>query len=254
MKGMQAKLRGGKQRLKRKALLLQQTGRHMHAGQPGIHSITAYTCVAALPLSSHAKPGLMTALHLPKIVNTTCTCQIPLALCTLPFCAAPCNLFLCCKVTKWAVLSRTVHSCLHHPGLADIMYVVKRTDSVMCTWCSLSPLLCSVYERAFRSLRDNQPDAKEEAVMLLEAWRAFEADSAAAEQRQVHFVAALLPASLCCVSSCDDVERANSLSYALYYRILCDCNCLAELSSCISANVCQVIVDIAFIWSLTTCM
>ncbi|PRW59332.1 Crooked neck 1 [Chlorella sorokiniana] len=32
-----------------------------------------------------------------------------------------------------------------------------------------------VYERAFRGLRDGQPDAKEEAVMLLEAWRTFEA-------------------------------------------------------------------------------
>ncbi|GMH39793.1 hypothetical protein BSKO_07691 [Bryopsis sp. KO-2023] len=31
-----------------------------------------------------------------------------------------------------------------------------------------------VYERAFRSLRESQPDAKEEAVMLLEAWREFE--------------------------------------------------------------------------------
>ena len=37
---------------------------------------------------------------------------------------------------------------------------------------SVSP--CSVYERAFRSLRESQPDAKEEAVMLLEAWRTFE--------------------------------------------------------------------------------
>ena len=43
----------------------------------------------------------------------------------------------------------------------------------------------SVYERAFRSLRDNQPDAKEEAVMLLEAWQAFEADTFSTEQRQV---------------------------------------------------------------------
>lgn len=33
----------------------------------------------------------------------------------------------------------------------------------------------AVYERAFRSLREGQPDAKEEAVMLLEAWREFEA-------------------------------------------------------------------------------
>lgn len=31
-----------------------------------------------------------------------------------------------------------------------------------------------MYERAFRGLREGQPDAKEEAVMLLEAWRAFE--------------------------------------------------------------------------------
>eukprot|EP00891_Asterochloris_glomerata_P001402 jgi/Astpho2/1402/fgenesh1_pm.00025_%23_10_t len=35
----------------------------------------------------------------------------------------------------------------------------------------------SVYSRAFFSLRESQPDAKEEAVMLLEAWRAFEAES-----------------------------------------------------------------------------
>lgn len=31
-----------------------------------------------------------------------------------------------------------------------------------------------VYERALRSLKETQPDAKEERVMLLEAWRAFE--------------------------------------------------------------------------------
>ncbi|KAL4860107.1 Crooked neck-like protein 1 [Chlorella vulgaris] len=43
-----------------------------------------------------------------------------------------------------------------------------------------------VYERALRSLRDSQPDAKEEAVMLLEAWRSFEAGctSRPAEERQ----------------------------------------------------------------------
>ena len=44
---------------------------------------------------------------------------------------------------------------------------------------------CSVYERAFTSLRESQPDAKEEAVMLLEAWRSAEAQaqSGAAEAR-----------------------------------------------------------------------
>ena len=44
---------------------------------------------------------------------------------------------------------------------------------------------CSVYERAFTSLRDSQPDAKEEAVMLLEAWRSAEAqaESGSAEDR-----------------------------------------------------------------------
>jgi crooked neck len=31
-----------------------------------------------------------------------------------------------------------------------------------------------VYERALRSLKEDQADAKEERVMLLEAWRAFE--------------------------------------------------------------------------------
>ncbi|CAD7695161.1 unnamed protein product [Ostreobium quekettii] len=34
-----------------------------------------------------------------------------------------------------------------------------------------------VYERAFQCLRELQPDAKEEAVLLLEAWRAFEQES-----------------------------------------------------------------------------
>ena len=43
--------------------------------------------------------------------------------------------------------------------------------------CSTVLLCCSVYSRAFSSLRESQPDAKEEAVMLLEAWRAFEAES-----------------------------------------------------------------------------
>jgi crooked neck len=33
----------------------------------------------------------------------------------------------------------------------------------------------AVYERGFRSIREGSPDAKEEAVMLLEAWRDFEA-------------------------------------------------------------------------------
>eukprot|EP00884_Botryococcus_braunii_P014025 jgi/Botrbrau1/22623/Bobra.176_1s0051.1 len=44
----------------------------------------------------------------------------------------------------------------------------------------------SVYERAYRNLRDTQPDAKEEAVMLLEAWRDFEAntESGTPQERQ----------------------------------------------------------------------
>lgn len=33
----------------------------------------------------------------------------------------------------------------------------------------------AVYTRALRSLRETQPGAKDEAVMLLEAWRDFEA-------------------------------------------------------------------------------
>lgn len=43
---------------------------------------------------------------------------------------------------------------------------------------------CSVYERAFNNLRDTQPEAKEEAVMLLEAWRRFEEQSQAAGTEQ----------------------------------------------------------------------
>ena len=38
----------------------------------------------------------------------------------------------------------------------------------------------AVFERAFRSLRDESPDLKEEAVAVLEAWRALEARAAAA--------------------------------------------------------------------------
>jgi crooked neck len=36
----------------------------------------------------------------------------------------------------------------------------------------------SVFERALRRLRATQPDAKEEAVMLLQAWLAFEKTTA----------------------------------------------------------------------------
>ena len=41
-----------------------------------------------------------------------------------------------------------------------------------------------MYERAFRSLRESQPDAKEEAVMLLEAWRDFEGSAASHSEAQ----------------------------------------------------------------------
>lgn len=41
-----------------------------------------------------------------------------------------------------------------------------------------------MYERAFNNLRDSQPDAKEEAVMLLEAWRKFEQQAEATGQQQ----------------------------------------------------------------------
>ncbi len=34
-----------------------------------------------------------------------------------------------------------------------------------------------MYERAFTELRADQPDAKQEALMLLEAWEAFEAST-----------------------------------------------------------------------------
>jgi hypothetical protein len=54
-----------------------------------------------------------------------------------------------------------------------------------------------VYERAFRSMREQQPDAKEEAVMLLEAWRAFEASCssqpAEARAKAVEAVEAKMP-------------------------------------------------------------
>ena len=53
-------------------------------------------------------------------------------------------------------------------------------ESAECDAC----WLCSVYERAFRSLRETQPDAKEEAVMLLEAWRSFERGASVASQQQ----------------------------------------------------------------------
>lgn len=45
-----------------------------------------------------------------------------------------------------------------------------------------------VYERAYRSLRESQPDAKEEAVMLLEAWRSFEAGCSAFRYGQLGHV------------------------------------------------------------------
>jgi hypothetical protein len=53
----------------------------------------------------------------------------------------------------------------------------------------------AVYERGFRSIREGSPDAKEEAVMLLESWRDFEA--AGSEFRSV--AADLLVFQLCLV-------------------------------------------------------
>jgi len=47
----------------------------------------------------------------------------------------------------------------------------------------------AVYERGFRSIREGAPDAKEEAVMLLEAWRDFEA--AGSEFRSVRIACAV---------------------------------------------------------------
>ena len=57
--------------------------------------------------------------------------------------------------------------------------VLKHRTAPRCNSTERFWLVCSVYERAFRSLRDTAPDAKEEAVMLLEAWRASEAGAAA---------------------------------------------------------------------------
>ena len=54
-----------------------------------------------------------------------------------------------------------------------------------------------VYERALRGLRESQPNAKEEAVMLLEAWRAFESACTsrpkAERKKAVAAVAAKMP-------------------------------------------------------------
>lgn len=41
---------------------------------------------------------------------------------------------------------------------------------------------CSVYKRAFGALREGKPDEKEEAVMVLEAWRGLEQQSVAAAE------------------------------------------------------------------------
>ena len=55
----------------------------------------------------------------------------------------------------------------------------------------------AVYERAYRSLRADAPDAKEEAVLLLDAWRAFEAGAEgipeAERERAVAAVAKKIP-------------------------------------------------------------
>lgn len=54
-----------------------------------------------------------------------------------------------------------------------------------------------MYQRGFKSIRETQPDAKEEAVMLLEAWRTYEqrAESSSQGQRQkaVEAVEKLMP-------------------------------------------------------------
>ena len=64
---------------------------------------------------------------------------------------------------------------------------------------SSASLCCSVYSRAFSSLRESQPDAKEEAVMLLEAWRAFEAESNSSSPEQQQVGQSLFA---CCSTNC----------------------------------------------------
>lgn len=49
----------------------------------------------------------------------------------------------------------------------------------------------AVFERGFRSIREGSPDAKEEAVMLLEAWRDFEAAGSEFRWVGLLFVSAL---------------------------------------------------------------
>lgn len=56
----------------------------------------------------------------------------------------------------------------------------------------------AVYERGFRSIREGSPDAKEEAVMLLEAWRDFEAKCS---EFRYGVVWAVIPKSSCLVLS-----------------------------------------------------
>lgn len=48
-----------------------------------------------------------------------------------------------------------------------------------------------LYQRAYKSLRDSQPDNKEEAVMLLEAWRDFEKSSTSTTTTKEHLIAAV---------------------------------------------------------------
>lgn len=86
--------------------------------------------------------------------------------------------------------------------------------------------LYSVYERAFRNLRQEQPDAKEEAVMLLEAWRAFEAAIFSSDTRQVLLCKVFATAEITCLVSgqrvtCIRKEGEGDFSHQPTTLIIC---------------------------------
>ena len=82
-----------------------------------------------------------------------------------------------------------------------------------------------MYERALRRLRATQPDAKEEAVMLLQAWLAFEK----ATTRCAELVAGVMISSV--LAGCGGCDHESCNAGLLRFEHGCATYCCSHLET-----------------------
>ncbi len=78
----------------------------------------------------------------------------------------------------------------------------------------------SVYERAYRSMRETQPDAKEEALALLEAWKEFESD---AKSRWGGFHVMMDTCAAASTTACFFINQTQNIIITHHYHLSQEC-------------------------------